>query len=177
MIHLITGCMGSGKTERLISLADQVPDGRKLILGLGKMGEHNVFTKTISSRNGRTILCSNVSLMQKMLAEIPNTLTDVFVDEGQWAYPQRILNAKRLSDRGLNIYVSLLDRTYTGEHYDTFLRWEAVADEITVMHGVCAVTGGCAEYSELLTDVESVRKEDYRAVCHRIFKESKHCRI
>lgn len=177
MIHLITGCMGSGKTERLIELADKVAYGGKLVLGLGKMGEHNVFTKTISSRNGRTILCSNVPLMQKMLAEIPHTLTDVFIDEGQWAYPQRILNAKRLSDRGLNIYVSLLDRTYTGEHYDTFLKWKAVADVTEYLTGKCAVTGGCAEYSELLTDVESVRKGDYRAVCHRIFKESKHCKI
>ena len=177
MIHLVTGCMGSGKTERLIELADQVPDVRKLILGLRKMGEHNVFTKTISSRNGRTVLCSNVPLMQKMLAEIPHTLTDVFIDEGQWAYRQRIANAKRLSDRGLNIYVSLLDRTYTGEHYDTFLSWQDVADQITTMHGVCAVTGGKAEYSELLTDTESVRKEDYRAVCWEVFKQSKHCRI
>ncbi len=169
--------MGSGKTERLIELADQVPDGRKLILGLRKMGEHNVFTKTISSRNGRTVLCSNVPLMQKMLAEIPNTLTDVFIDEGQWAHPQRIRNAKRLSDRGLNFYISLLDRTYTGEHYNTFLAWKAVADSVEVCTAVCAVTGGVAEYSELLTDTESVRKEDYRAVCWEVFKQSKHCRI
>lgn len=169
--------MGSGKSERLISLADQFPENEKLILGLGKRDGYTIWVDKIVSRNKRWLWCSHVPVAQKLLIEVPHRLTDVFIDEGQWISWERIINAKRLSDRGLNIYVSLLDRTYTGEHYDTFLKWKAVADVTEYLTGKCAVTGGCAEYSELLTDTESVRKEDYRAVCHRIFKESKHCRI
>lgn len=177
MIHLITGCMGSGKTERLINLADQVPDDGKLILANTKHGEYFTPSQFIESRNGRKIECSKVRFSVRMLFKVNKEQTHIFIDEGQWCNRLRIENAKALSDDGINIYVSLLDRTYTGEHYDTFLKWKAVANVTEYLTGKCAVTGGCAEYSELLTDVESVRKEDYRAVCHRIFKESKHCKI
>ena len=183
MIHLITGCMGSGKTERLIELADHVPDGRKLILAKAKNGEGYgsiKYTDQIMSRNGRVLKCDNpynYGDFVPNLVILPIWCKYVFMDEGQWWNRFYVDNVQLLSKKGITFYISLLDRTYTGEHYDTFLKWQAVADQITTMHGTCAVTGGVAEYSELLTDVESVRKEDYRAVCWEVFKKSKHCRI
>lgn len=169
--------MGSGKTEWLINLADQVPDFRKLILANAKQDDKFFSAKQIASRNGRAIECSKVLSAVRQMIYIPDHITHVFIDEGQWVMKQTIEFASQHSECGINFYVSLLDRTYTGEHYDTFLKWKAVANVTEYLTAKCAVTGGCAEYSELLTDVESVRKEDYRAVCHRIFKESKHCRI
>lgn len=113
-----------------------------------------------------------------MLLFVKQNVTHVFIDEGQWCGKQVIDNAKKLSDaRDIQIYVSLLNRDYTGRKYNSFVAWESVADEVMYMHSICAVTGGYANYSELLTDTESTNKDDYRAVCEDIFRKSKHCRI
>lgn len=168
--------MGSGKTERLIELADQVPDNRKLILAYGFRVVNPSYADCIISRNGRKIFC-NVSLEQRSLAKIPKELESIFIDEGQWASPDCILNCEHLSKNGHDVYVSLLNCRYTGEYYWAYRRWLQFADSVDTLMSVCAVTGGKAEYSELLTDKESVRKEDYRAVCWEVFRQSKHCRI
>lgn len=177
MIHLITGCMGSGKTARLIEIADQVPDDRKLILGNAKQEGKFFSAEQIASRNGRVVKCTKVLFSVRQLIYIPEHITDVFIDEGQWTINQTIEFASQHSARGINFYVSLLNRDYTGKHYATYLQWANVAHTIETLYAPCAVTGGQAEYSELLTDTESIRKEDYRAVCWEVFRESKHCLI
>ena len=42
--------MGSGKSERLISLADQFPENEKLILGLGKRDGYTIWVDKIVSQ-------------------------------------------------------------------------------------------------------------------------------
>lgn len=169
--------MGSGKTARLIELAEQVPAENRLVLANKKDGDWFVPVQYIESRNNKRIQCTNALFSERMLIEIKDSVTHIFIDEGQWVNKDRPSYAKLLSDKGIDITVSLLNRDYTGRKYDTFLAWESVADEVMYMHSICAITGGYATYSELLTDHESTRKEDYRAVCWDVFKKSKHCRI
>lgn len=175
--------MGSGKTARLIELAEQVPRGNKLIFSKTKNGEgwgSIRHAKQIVSRNGKTIRCDDpydYGEFVHSFAVLPKWCTHVFMDEGQWWNRFYVNDVKLLSQKGIKFYISLLDRTYTGEYFYEFLQWAEVADEIEHLHGICAVTGSYASYSELLTDHESTRKEDYRAVCEEVFKKSKHCKI
>jgi len=181
MITLITGCMGSGKTARLIELAEQVPVENRLVLARQKchsepLGCYYLPKDMIESRNGKSLKCNKVYYCDKKFVPLfDNAITHIFIDEGQWIQGFSIANYNDLE--GVDITVSLLDKDYTGREYDTFLEWQKVADKIEHLHAICAVTRGYADYSELLTDHESTRKEDYRAVCWDVFKQSKHCRI
>lgn len=169
--------MGSGKTAHLISLAEQVPAENRLVLANKKHNGYFVPTRYIESRNNKRIQCTNALFSERMLIEISDSVTHIFIDEGQWVNKDRPSYAKLLSDKGIVIHVSLLDRDYTGREFDMYKKWAEVADKIEHLHAICAVTRGYATYSELLTDNESTRKEDYRAVCWDVFKKSKHSRI
>lgn len=183
MVRLITGCMGSGKTARLIDLAERIPAENRLILAHHKEGENLFLRKqTITSRNGKTLDCNttrfaNTDNNHLNLYFCNASVSHIFIDEGQWIYKQWIRNAKKLADSGIAITVALLNRDYTGKYYNMYNIWKDIAGEIVHLRGICAVTGGYADYSELLTDTESTRKEDYRAVCEEVFRKSKHCKI
>lgn len=177
MITLITGYMGSGKTARLIELAEQVPAENRLVLANKKHDGYFVPTQYIESRNNKRIQCTNALFSERMLIEIKDSVTHIFIDEGQWVNKDRPTYAKLLSDKGIVIYVSLLDRDYTGREFDMYKKWAEVADKIEHLHAICDATNRDAHFSELLTDHESIQKEDYRAVCWDVFKQSKHCKI
>jgi thymidine kinase len=164
--------MGSGKTARLIELAEQVPAENRLLLTT-----HS--PKFITSRNSKSLITDAILAGRYPIVHHAKDKTHVFIDEGQWISDNlelmiEILNHQR---HAIKIYIAMLDRDYTGKHYNIFNMLKKVADKIEHLRGICAVTGGYASYSELLADHESTRKEDYRAVCWDVFKQSKHCRI
>jgi thymidine kinase len=183
--------MGSGKTARLIELAEQVPVEKRIVVCQTK-GEL-MSQPFIQSRNGKRIECDSLTREGYRLAflsprSVKEKVTHVFIDEIQ--FPGYGLgNLLRFSDvAGLNVVFAGVDKDYHGIEYDRIERImnkresysysvKRKAAEIEYLHAICAVTGSCANYSELLTDHESTRKEDYRAVCGEVFRKSKHCRI
>lgn len=180
MITLITGCMGSGKTARLIELAEQVPAERRIVICQTK-GEL-ISQPFIESRNGKRIKCDDLNKNQYKLVYIdPESInpkvTHVFIDEVQFPSYGLTWLIRRARINDINLICSGLNRDYRGEPYYRVERLQEEAQQIEHLHAICAITRGYADYSELLTDHESTRKEDYRAVCWDVFKKSKHCRI
>lgn len=191
MITLITGCMGSGKTARLIELAEQVPAEKRIVICQTK-GEL-ISQPFIQSRNGKRIECDSLTHEAYRLAflsprSVKEKVTHVFIDEIQFPGYGLVKLFDESDGLGLNVVFAGIDRDYRGIEYDRIERIMNKREsysysvkrkpaEIEYLHAICAVTRGYADYSELLTDHESTRKEDYRAVCWDVFKQSKHCRI
>ena len=57
--------------------------------------------KYIESRNNKRIRCTNALFSERMLIEIDNSVTHIFIDEGQWVNKDRPGYAKSLSDKGM----------------------------------------------------------------------------
>jgi len=180
MITLITGCMGSGKTARLIELAEQVPAEKRIVVSQMK-GELNT-APIITSRNGKTIACNELSKEQYRCVFLDPCLlnpkvTHVFIDEIQFPGYGLTWLIRLARSNFITLICAGLNRDYMGNPYYRTELLQDSAHQIDHLHAICVVTRGYADYSELLTDTESTRKEDYRAVCEEVFRKSKHCRI
>lgn len=183
MLQLITGCMGSGKSAALIDQYELYRD-TNLRIFCGSFSKSR--TDVIASRDGRTVFCNPDRVIGDSAYEQKEYWQkfekwaesyDVFIfDEIQFAFLTEMYLIQYLY-RTKYVYVAGLDRDYTGQMYRNIPLLKRDATIHKDLYGVCAVTGGRAEYSELLAVTESGDKAHYRPVCREVFIKSKHCKL
>ncbi len=122
-IHGIHGCMGSGKTEKLIQHIRQFRNAGKQNVIAAFMSCINTREDNFASRSGLTEKCETVQFLQpQMEGIILSGVNRIFIDEGQFVPDIYEFCTKLVYNFDVEIYIAYLDGTFLQNNFDTMVR-------------------------------------------------------
>jgi len=152
-IEVITGCMFSGKTEELIRRLN-----RALIAGQTV----EIFKPTVDNRySDEYVVSHNKTQIRSTVVDFASDILlqsgdcDVVgIDEGQFFDETLIEVSNKLANNGKRVIVAGLDMDYEGNPFGPMPNMMAIAEYVTKVHAICAVSGQLASYSQRVSEGE-----------------------
>ena len=155
-IEVICGCMFSGKTEELIRRLNRAIIARQPVRIFKPTFDSRYHPDDVVSHNQNSISSTSVQQARDVL-----TLTEdcqvVGIDEAQFFDPAIVEVCNELANRGKRVIVAGLDMDSEGRPFGPMPYLMAVAEYVTKVHAICAVSGSPASFSfRLTTDKEQL---------------------
>jgi thymidine kinase len=141
-IHVITGCMFSGKTDEVLRLLRRAEiAGRRVVLARPAMDDRTE-AGSVESRSGVAYRARAVADS----SEIPPIVTIerasvVAIDEAQFFDEGLPAIAELLAAEGRSVIVSGLDQDFLGRPFASMPTLLAIADQVTKLSAICTVCG------------------------------------
>ena len=160
-IHLITGCMFSGKTDEMLRLIRRAEiAGRRVLLVRPAMDDRTA-EGAVESRSGVTWTAVSVSDS----SEIPPLVTGerasvVAIDEAQFFDPGLPEIAELLAAEGRSVLISGLDQDFLGRPFNSMPILLALADEVTKLTAICTVCGAEATRTQRMVGGRPAAADD-----------------
>jgi thymidine kinase len=160
-IHLITGCMFSGKTDEMLRLIRRAEiAGRRVLLVRPAIDDRTV-AGSVESRSGvaykaRAVVDSG---------EIPPIVTGerasvVAIDEAQFFDDGLPAIAELLAAEGRSVLISGLDQDFLGRPFNTMPTLLALADQVTKLTAICTVCGADATRTQRMVGGRPAAADD-----------------
>ena len=143
MITVFTGPMFAGKSEALWSVwkAASHPAAFKPVMDTRDAPECFI------THAGNRVPCMAISTAGDILGLIPADTDAVIIDEGQFLGSALIPVVRRLSQRGLRVYVACLDMDSQGLPFGSVGDLMAISSDVRKLRACCAVCGAPATRS------------------------------
>jgi thymidine kinase len=160
-IHLITGCMFSGKTDEMLRLIRRAEiAGRRVLLVRPAMDDRTE-AGSVESRSGVTYRARAVANSY----EIPPIVTGerasvVAIDEAQFFDDGLPAVAELLAAEGRSVLISGLDQDFLGRPFNSMPTLLALADEVTKLTAICTVCGAEATRTQRMVGGRPAAADD-----------------
>jgi thymidine kinase len=160
-IHVITGCMFSGKTDEMLRLIRRAEiAGRRVLLVRPRMDSRTV-AGSVESRSGVTWNAESVADS----GEIPPLVTAgrasvVAIDEAQFFDDGLPEIAELLAAEGRSVLVSGLDQDFLGRPFNAMPILLAMADQVTKLTAICTVCGAEATRTQRMVGGRPAAADD-----------------
>ena len=160
-IHLITGCMFSGKTDEMLRLIRRAEiAGRRVVLVRPAMDDRTE-AGAVESRSGVTWKAVSVTDS----SEIPPLVTAerasvVAIDEAQFFDDGLPEIAELLAAEGRSVLLSGLDQDFLGRPFNAMPTLLALADQVTKLTAICTVCGAEATRTQRLVGGRPAAADD-----------------
>jgi len=147
-LHVIAGCMSSGKTGELI----------RLLSRHGVIGDSIVIYKhSVDSRDGRK---ARSRLGTEMEARVVDSALEidgegcrvVAVEEAQFFGDELVPVVERLLAEGRRVYVTGLNQDFRGEPFGVMPVLMSLADELSFLTAICQKCHGVATRTQRIID-------------------------
>ncbi len=150
-IEVICGCMFSGKTEELIRRLNRAVIARQNV-EIFKPALDNRYDETdVISHNKNAIRSTPVQFSSEILLQAGNS--DVIgIDEAQFFDDDLPDVCNKLANAGKRVIVAGLDMDYEGKPFGPMPYLLAIAEFVTKLHAICAVSGGLASFSYRISE-------------------------
>lgn len=144
-LHVITGCMFSGKTEELLRLLRRASVGGRSVLLIRPQADTRTAAEVAESRSGARFDCTTVPGAGDIVGRVMSEAVEVVaIDEVEF-FGQEVADvANRLATDGYEVIVSGLDTDFAGRPFGALPRLLALADSVTKLTAVCTFPG-CGE--------------------------------
>lgn len=153
-IEVICGCMFSGKTEELIRRLNRAKLAKQTVMVFKPVFENRYHEQNVVSHNAVHIEATPVASARLILEQ--SLEADVIgIDEAQFFDEEIVLVCNHLANLGKRVIVVGLDMDYTGKPFGPMPNLLAVAEFVTKLHAICAVSGELASFSHRKTPSES----------------------
>lgn len=167
-LKVITGCMGSGKTEELIRLAKDTYKYDNVLSFKSKKDTRSPAGQ-IKSRNGEAIFCYDIDFLSEIKPLVENFQCKIIlIDEIHFFDKQDITPIKELVREGFIIYIGGLDLDYQLKPFKITGKLMSFANEVEKLFAHCEC-GKNAYYSKRISGgkdrFEVGGEESYKAVC------------
>lgn len=176
-LTLITGCMFSGKTTRVIAMAQEA-------VALNRNIE--IYYPEIDTRYTKNYITSHDALQlpsKSLPIDTTSIVSDdkevIFIDEIHFFKPEILHAIERLVDEGIDMIVSGLDKNFRGEGFGIVPDVMTMADEVITLEANCVVCQKPATFSQRVVGDHFASKEDktiviggqdlYEARCRNCF--------
>ncbi|MDX2306521.1 MAG: thymidine kinase [Microscillaceae bacterium] len=147
-IEVITGCMFSGKTEELIRRITRAKIAKQQVLIFKPTLDNRYHSQHIVSHDANAIYSIPVEKAQDIWDKATSEPVDVVgIDEGQFFDNDIIDVCNELANSGTRVIVAGLDMDYQGKPFGPMPYLMAVAEFVTKLHAICAVSGELANFS------------------------------
>jgi thymidine kinase len=160
-IHLITGCMFSGKTDEMLRLIRRAEiAGRRVLLVRPAMDDRTA-DGSIESRSGLAYQASTV----RDSSEIPPIVSAirasvVAIDEAQFFDDGLPETAELLAAEGRSVLISGLDQDFLGRPFNSMPTLLALADQVTKLSAICTVCGADATRTQRMVGGRPAAADD-----------------
>lgn len=152
-IEVICGCMFSGKTEELIRRLRRATIAKQNV---------EIFKPTIDTRyDDDDVVSHNKTAIRSTPVQFASDIlllagdSDVIgIDEAQFFDDQIVEVCRKLANSGKRIIVAGLDMDASGKPFGPMPFLLAIAEFVTKLHAICAISGSLASFSYKLTDSE-----------------------
>jgi thymidine kinase len=160
-IHVIAGCMFSGKTDELLRLLRRAEiAGRRIVLVRPSIDDRTL-PEVVESRTGVGFAARAVTGSR----DIPPIVTFerasvVAIDEAQFFDGQLPDVAELLAAEGRSVIVSGLDQDFLGRPFGPMPTLLALADQITKLSAICTVCGAEATRTQRMVGGRPAAADD-----------------
>jgi thymidine kinase len=160
-IHVITGCMFSGKTDEMLRLLRRAEiAGRRVVL-VRPIIDDRTAEGSVESRSGVAYRASAVPDS----AAIPPIVTRerasvVAIDEAQFFDPGLPVIAELLAAEGRSVLISGLDQDFLGRPFAPMPTLLALADQVTKLTAICTVCGADATRTQRMVGGRPAAADD-----------------
>ena len=160
-IHLITGCMFSGKTDEMLRLIRRAEiAGRRVLLVRPAMDDRTE-EGSVESRSG----VAYRALTVRDSSEIPPIVTSarasvVAIDEAQFFDDGLPETAELLAAEGRSVLISGLDQDFLGRPFNSMPILLALADQVTKLSAICTVCGADATRTQRMVGGRPAAADD-----------------
>ncbi len=149
-IEVICGCMFSGKTEELIRRLNRAIIARQHVEIFKPSVDTRYHTEEVVSHNQNSIASRAVEHAMDIL-DLAGDCKVVGIDEAQF-FDDKITDVcNALANNGKRVVVAGLDMDYEGKPFGPMPYLMAIAEYVTKVHAICAVSGAPASFSYRLT--------------------------
>ena len=171
-LEVISGCMFSGKTERLLARIANARSRAVEVAVFKHASDYRYGRRRLATHSGKLIEAVAVSDASSLMDEARGAQL-VVIDEGQFFDGQLVDVCRELVARGCDVVVAGLDLDSWGLPFGPMPALEAAADHIIRTRAVCAMCGEVAEYTQRTAPIESDDMiggaEAYEPRCARCF--------
>lgn len=149
-IEVICGCMFSGKTEELIRRLNRAIIAKQVVRIFKPTADNRYHPHDVVSHNQNSIPSTSVPKASDIIA-LTEGCRVVGIDEAQFFDDAIVEVCNELANRGKRVIVAGLDMDYAGKPFGPMPNLMAVAEYVTKVHAICAVSGAPASFSFRLT--------------------------
>jgi len=175
-IEVICGCMFSGKTEELIRRLNRALIAKQNVEIFKPKVDKRYHEEKIVSHSEREIRSTPVNFAQDIIL-LAGDCDVVGIDEAQFFDDGIVEVCNQLANAGKRVIVAGLDMDFEGNPFGPMPNLLAIAEFVTKVHAICAVTGDLASYSYRLSENNSKvllgEKDQYEARSRRSFIEGR----
>ena len=141
-LHVITGCMFSGKTEELLRLLRRASVGGRSVILVRPAVDTRSPAAVAESRSGTSYECTSVAQAADIAATVMRTPVEVVaIDEIEFFGLEVAEIANRLATDGYEVIVAGLDTDFAGRPFGALPTLLAQADSVTKLTAVCTFPG------------------------------------
>ena len=145
-IEVIAGCMFSGKTEELIRRLNRAIIAKQQV-GIFKPSVDTRYkSDDIISHDNKSISSTRVHQAEEIVA-LAGDCHVIGIDEAQFFDEKIVEVCIQLANSGKRVIVAGLDMDFEGKPFGPMPNLLAVAEYVTKLHAICAVSGATASFS------------------------------
>lgn len=150
-IHVIAGCMFSGKTDEMLRLLRRAEiAGRRVILVRPTVDDRTA-PEVVESRSGVAFRARAVVDSSEIPALVSRERSSVVaIDEAQFFDQGVVEIAELLAAEGRMVILAGLDQDFLGRSFGPMPQLLALADEVTKLTAICTVCGAEATRTQRL---------------------------
>jgi len=165
-IEVIAGCMFSGKTEELIRRLNRAIIAKQHVEIFKPVVDNRYQVDDIVSHDNKSIASTVVGKAEEIVA-LAGDCHVVGIDEAQFFEEAIVAVCIQLANQGKRVVVAGLDMDFEGKPFGPMPNLLAVAEYVTKLHAICAVSGTTASFSFRLSGTQDQlmvgAKEAYEA--------------
>jgi thymidine kinase len=160
-IHVISGCMFSGKTDELLRHLRRAEIAGRRILLIRPALDDRTPSGTVASRSGVAFAARSVpdsSVIPGIVSAERASL--VAIDEAQFFDPGLPDVCELLAAEGRSVLVSGLDQDFLGRPFNSMPILLALADQVTKLTAICTVCGEEATRTQRMVSGRPAARDD-----------------
>jgi len=141
-LHVISGCMFSGKTEELLRLLRRASIGGRSVVLIRPLVDTRSPAEVAESRSGTSYACISVSAADDIIAAVAASPVEVVaIDEAEMFGEELAPVADKLANDGFEVIISGLDTDFAGRPFGAMPTLLALADTVTKLTAICTFPG------------------------------------
>jgi len=152
-IEVICGCMFSGKTEELIRRLRRATIAKQNVEIFKPAIDTRYDNDDVVSHNKTSIRSTPVQFASDILL-LAGDSDVIGIDEAQFFDDQIVDVCRKLANSGKRVIVAGLDMDAYGKPFGPMPYLLAIAEFVTKLHAICAISGSLGSFSYKLTDSE-----------------------
>ncbi len=141
-LHVISGCMFSGKTEELLRLLRRASVGGRSVLLIRPLVDTRSPAEVAESRSGTSYACISVAAADDIISAVASSPCEVVaIDEAEMFGDDLSRVADKLATDGYEVIVSGLDTDFAGRPFGAMPTLLALADSVSKLSAICTFPG------------------------------------